>query len=215
MILKIDHIAFTCQKAEVTEIMKMMEDWHPLFYEKHLKNLEIKKPFMRYWQEDHDIILLNSDRHFPVEITAYEHVAQSENKYEVLGDTVTVNTSSIERSKAFYHAIGFKEEGSDRMTLKTVMDQMQLAIKLRIAEKTQDSNYSLDTYGYCCLAFVTNNARREKNRLEKNAIKTTEIIRFRVNGRDMDIFFAWNPLGDMCEFICPLNLTGGQEYVCD
>ena len=70
---------------------------------------------------------------------------------------------------------------------------------------TDQNHFMLDTYGYCCLAFVINNSKRERKHLIDKNISTTEIQRLIVNGKTMDIFFAYNHLGDICEFVCPIH----------
>ena len=61
MILKFDHIALTCKRKELDEVLTVFSEYKQLFFEKGLPNLFVKKQFLSTWKEDHDIVLLNSE----------------------------------------------------------------------------------------------------------------------------------------------------------
>lgn len=197
MILKFDHIAYSCTRNEFEEIMKLFRDYSQVFLDRNLSNLDIKHSFMKYWCDTHDISLLISDYCLPVEITAYDQVGEG-NKYEVDDDSIIVNTASLTDSVSFYKSIGFKDCNESEMVVKPIIGDK--SIRLRFNELPNTVNY-LDSAGYCCLAFVTNNAEKEKQKLDRKNIFTTDIKPLRVNNKQMKIFFSYNDFGDICEFI--------------
>ena len=197
MIVKFDHIAYACSRNELKAVLEKLKGYSKVFLDQNLPNLDIKHSFMNHWCDTHDIYLLTCNHSLPIEITAYKQVSEG-NKYELVDDTILVNTTSIEESMNFYKAIGFKSYNESEMLIKPIIGDRE--IKLGFNKLANTINY-LDSAGYCCLAFVTNNAEKEKNKLEKENVCTTEVRPLCVNSKQMNIFFAYNDFGDICEFI--------------
>ena len=198
MIIKFDHIAFTCNKSELKHVLNEFSQYSQVFYDKDLPNLENKRYLMDAWCNTHDIILLNSTNLYPVEITAYDHTC-SGGKYNLNNNIISVNTASFEESALFYQAIGFKYDGDSMVQMKTIMDEKPVVLSL-VKSETLGKNH-LDSLGFCCLAFVSNDVRKERQKLEKKLISVTEIMTLSVNKQNLDIFFAYNNYGDICEFV--------------
>lgn len=198
MILKLDHIAYSCDKNEISDVLKCFIQYEKVFYEKRLPNLINKYELLANWSHDHDIILLNCNDKIPIEITAYDSTNKG-CKYSIDGYEVLVRTSSVEKSIDFYQAIGFKccEDGSFK--LKPIMDNNPLT--LRMIESKESNHNKLDSSGFCCLAFITSDAKKEKKSLDRKNVFTTSIENLYVNRKSLDIFFAYNQYGDLCEFI--------------
>lgn len=211
MIIKLDHIAFSCSLEDVSKALISMEDYHMVFHEKDVINLGIKQKIMKNWTEKHDIILLEKDKGLPIEITAYTNTVNPiKSKYDIDRNTIIVNTTNIEQSKQFYKTIGFKEVDTTKLTLLTIMDDFPVEINLRESNKEDDYCFGLDTNGFCCIALITNHIEKEKEKLRKNQITTTEIMGLIVNHKELQIFFAMNTFGDICEFICPIDNKKGK-----
>lgn len=204
MIIKFDHIAYSCNRHEMNTVLEMFSGYHIIFHETNLKNISIKKGLMGSWADTHDMMLLNRDNYLPVEITAYDKTIRGNDKYKVENESITIFSSSIIDAKTFYKAVGFNEISKDIMVLKTLLGEV-VTIKFELVSVPPQSDHRtrLDSKGYCCLAFVTNNAEKEKRKLDKCGISITEIMKLIVNGRALNIFFAYNEWGDIVEFICP------------
>lgn len=198
MIVKLDHIAYSCLREEIDIVCDRFQGYHQVFREQDLPNPEIKRQLMQKWSAVHDIVLLNKTSEFPVEITAYDTISHG-SKYELSADHVIVNTSSIGASSFFYNTIGFKQKNSMEMCFRSLMDEKAVVIRYNETQKSV-STY-LDTDGYSCIAFWTNSADKEKKRLEKRGVNTTGIVDLCVNKKNLSVFFAYNEYGDICEFI--------------
>ena len=102
MIMKFDHIAFSCSRTEIDEKLKQFSSYEKVFYEKDLPNIEAKKDLLSNDAPYHDIILLkHTSRGIFMELTAYEEVSGTA-KYDLEEQAVIVHTSSIESSINFY-----------------------------------------------------------------------------------------------------------------
>lgn len=202
MILKFDHIAFSCDKKAINDFLKLIDGYETVFYEEGIENPRIKEALMASFQNNHTIALMEKQDNLPIEITAYDITHKGEPKYRFSCDIphrITVNTWDENESISFYKSIGFTEN-CDRML------KMSFAVGLRHLELQIVKNYrptenKLDTEGYCCLAFVTNDVKKEKRRLEERGLCVTDIGTVQLNNRIMEVFFANNAQGDTCEFI--------------
>ena len=198
MILKFDHIAFTCSKDEIDEILGSLKGYNQVFYNTDIPNLEIKHKLMSYWCDTHDILLLEREGEYPIEITAYEQTGFEKEKYEIRDNIIIVNTSSLSESIDFYRAIGFKQSDDCELTINPVIGNNNIILHLNKLDSIMNH---LDNRGFCCLAFITNSVDNEKRKLDKKNISTTDIKTLRVNSKELNIFFAYNTEGDICEFI--------------
>ena len=198
MILKFDHMAYSCTKNNFGDTFERFSKYRQLFYDHNLPNLDIKRPLMKGWCDTHDISLLNCDGSVPIEITAYDTVHPG-GKYEINGNTIIVNTRSLEESIKFYQSIGFKFDGDVSCKLKPVMDNEAITLVFQLVNV--DIDYALNSLGYCCLAFITNDVNKERLKIKGKMIEVTEVMSLCVNEQPLDIFFAYNEYGDICEFI--------------
>lgn len=201
MILKFDHLAFSCIKDKLNESITNFSDYESVFIEHNLPNLLIKEQLMQYKGATHDIALLNHKEKLSIEITAYDEVGDLVGKYDIKDNSIIVTTSSVKSSALFYEAIGFKHNSDNCYNIHPMLDDRDINIQFK-ENKMGSTNY-LDSAGFCCMAFITNKANKEKKRLEKLNISTTDIMELTVNGKLLNVFFAYNEYGDMVEFICP------------
>jgi hypothetical protein len=135
----------------------------------------------------------------PVEITAYDDICKG-GKFDINNGVINVFTDNIQETEIFYQSIGFKYR-NNLMELKTILDNKPVLLTVTEAAIKETMNTFIDSEGYCCLAFLTNSTEKERERLIRRGVKTTEIQKLRINGKYMDIFFAYNEHRDICEFI--------------
>lgn len=111
MILKFDHIAFSCRRSELTNVFQRFSGYEQVFFEKNLLNIAAKKKLLSDEAlMDHDIVLLQSVKtgDVPIEITAYD-VTVGPAKYDIDGQTIIAYTDNVTESSKFYETIGFKK----------------------------------------------------------------------------------------------------------
>ena len=202
MIMKLDHVAFSCSRAELPTILeRRFASYKQVFYEKDLPNIVAKRMFLDDENvSSHDIMLLRGGT--PVEVTAYDKVMGTA-KYDMDGETIIAYTGNLVESAGFYCSIGFKQLAGDDFYVHTLMDSVPF--KMRLVPKERHGKCKLDNRGFCCIALITNNVEKEKKRLEAKSVMTTDIGSLTVNGKLLNIFFAYNSFGDVMEFIQPYN----------
>ncbi len=201
MILKFDHIAYSCNKEEVSSLSNILKDYTLVFCEKNVKNIKIKENLMFEYKDNHDIYLFEHKSNYPIEVTAYSNVADKTEKYLLFENNIVVNTSCFEKSCDFYKKIGFKDIENNFLQINTVIgNSTKIQIQNNETSVKCKSN-KLDSKGFCCLAFITNNIAKERRRLDSQNIITTDIMELELHKKQMNIFFAYNEYGDICEFI--------------
>lgn len=203
MIVQFDHITFACGRDELEETINNFSSYEQVFHEKNLLNIEAKKKLLMSDLGSHDIILLRDPNGgVSVEITAYDSV-DGIGKYDINNKYIYIytNRNKICESFNFYSALGFKYDLNGFIEINPLIGVTP--VRFNLIETKDMYDYYLDNRGYCCISLVTNNAMKEKKRIDAKGITTTEINQLRVQGKIFDIFFAYNNIGDTVEFISP------------
>ncbi len=198
MIVKFDHIAYSCSKTELATVVPSFKDYSVAFSDE-VANLELKKELMHYYIDNHKLIFLEpcSPEKLPIEITCYETVssnAKTAIEYD-FGHTLKIRTPDINHSSELLEALGFKFknehfEYSSLFPPKTV--------KIELIKEPVKVDWSLDNHGYCCLAFMSNNAYKEHEKLSKQ-FRCTEVDTLIVNGKQLNLFFVKGSCGELIE----------------
>ena len=205
MIIKFDHIALTCKISEWKEVSGKLQGYMPLFAEENVPNLSLKAALMSAWHENHVISLLVSNEGLPIEITAYDTVAKGPQKYLLAEDSIIVRTKALRDSMAFYEDLGFRTLSETEMEKSFLIAPSKLHLQFEEEKEAEESPQQhlpyLDQAGYSCLAFVTNNAEKERTNLIRKGVQVTEVDELPLGQKTMKIFFVYNLLGDVCELI--------------
>lgn len=198
MILKFDHISYSCTKECANNVL--FETYNEVFCEEELINLQIKKELLKYESKYHAIKMLNSNGNYPIEITSYPNCNQNGRKYEVVGGEIVVYTPAPEKTIHYMKAIGFKQVEDDLLQLKPMLDAGPVILRI-VYDKIVPLKWYLDYEGFGSLAFVVDNAVKHKKKLEENGIYVTDIQQLCVNGKNLNIFFSNSESGEIIEFI--------------
>jgi len=117
---------------------------------------------------------------------------------------IILKTKDIQKSIEFWECFGFKVFKADNdfavMDFKSLFDTGKYTIYLQ-KSNTTENEYFLDDKGFNCIAFVSNSATHEKQILSDKGIKTTEIEKLILNGKELNIFFARGNFGEFVEII--------------
>ena len=199
MIVKFDHISFSCTFAEEEMVVKDFTGYEEVFSEKNLCNLEIKEPFLRVKQDTHNIFMLQKENCYPVEITSYAQCQQSERRLNVEADRICIKTADVELTEQLYKSLGFRGENGI-LEYKPLLDSA--VVKLQIIQDSHaPTTTCLDDAGYGILAFVVDNSKKQKKQLEEAGFAVTEIQELTVNEKPLKICFAKSKAGDLIELI--------------
>lgn len=196
MIIKFDHISFSCRLDEPTD--EIVKGYTQEFIERNLPNIRAKSSFLQDNPAYHDISLYQCQGKYPIEITAYPRCIGENKKYQVLDDEIVVFTKNVDATLSFYETVGFKR--TDDMSLELLPFMEQKKVVLQVKEADTEDVY-LDKGGFGSLAFVVDRIEKHKRQLEKDGFFVTDIEPLTVNGKELKICFAANDAGDIVEFI--------------
>lgn len=199
MIVKFDHISFSCTFADEEMIVKNFAGYEEVFSENNLCNLEIKEPFLREKLDTHNIFMLQKEKCYPIEITSYERCQKSKGRLNVEADRICIKTADAELTEQLYKSLGFRGENGI-LEYKPLLDSE--AVKLQIIQDSQAATTTcLDDAGYGILAFVVDNSKKQKKQLEEAGFAVTEIQELAVNEKLLKICFVKSKAGDLIELI--------------
>ncbi len=196
MIIKFDHISYSCQTGE--EPVGLLEGFTQEFSETKLPNITAKNSFLKNKAATHNISLYRCEGKYPIEITAYPECDGENRKYDVSDDLIVVYSPDVETTVAFYEAIGFKVTEDKCLELLPFMEQKKVVLQVKEADTDE---VFLDKGGFGSLAFVVDRIEKHRTQLEKKAFQVTDVEMLKVNGKELKICFVTDGIGDIVEFI--------------
>ena len=115
MIIKIDHIAISSMSFEKhVDILKSV-GYKPAFMEKDIKNLQIKRPLLKNFHENHDLALLTSIGNFNIELINHRHINPNYGyiiplfEFEPISNRLTKDDQEIYSGDSFFRYVGAKD----------------------------------------------------------------------------------------------------------
>lgn len=207
MIIALDHVAIAVPDFEAAIKFWQESSYTTRFIAPGIPNPSMKKPFMQEWSASHDLALLTHPERLPVEVIAYAHAPQGESAMNFVPESARVyqHTTNPEETITFWKRFGFQQvqtdDGDVLLRWQSALAKVPCEIELRPV--VEGVECLLDTNGINSLAFLSSNAKQERERLIKEGCRVTDIESLEVNGKKLDLFFAIGPQGEMCEVISP------------
>jgi hypothetical protein len=132
-------------------------------------------------------------------------VTEDEEEKELRCNKLVLEVDDLEKSVDFWGYLGFKAVsfGADiaRMEFKAPV-VVGRTYQLYVREvKRRPANFCLDSQGFNCIAFISSDANREWSRFEALGVERSDVNAFRVNGKDLRIFWLRGPCGEIVEVI--------------
>ena len=131
-------------------------------------------------------------------------VSENDDRAGFRCDKVIVETADIAASAEYWKVLGFKECSTNheaaKLEYRSPFGGTGYYIYLR---KTygQMMPYQLDSRGFNCLAFFSSDAEKDRQRFMGAGMNPTAPNRFRVNGKDLSIYWLPGPHGEVAEII--------------
>lgn len=199
MIVKFDHISYTCPIGEEDKVINSLSGYAQDFCENNVPNLEIKAEFMKMDTRMHDLYMLTKESGYPIEITSYSQCTEGKNRLTVDNNGFVILSKEVKETELFYEKLGFITEQSV-MCMKPLLGKEKIRIRIEEDREADEKTY-LDQKGWGILAFVVDNAEKQKRQLENAGVYTTAIQELLINGKKLKIFFAESNVGDLVELI--------------
>lgn len=196
MIIKFDHISYSCKTEESVEWL--VGNYIQEFKETHLPNIEAKCAFLQKYEPFHDIALYNCHGKYPIEVTAYPECMGENKKFDISDEVITVYSMCPEKTVAFYEAVGFRLSEGMFLELLPFMEQKKVILQVVQADIGE---VFLDKKGFGSLAFVVDRIEKHKQQLEKKGYAVSSTDPLSVNGKELKICFVSDDAGDIVELI--------------
>jgi len=226
MILDIDHIALS--SSDFSNDIKIFSglDYKLKFNENKIKNLIIKKNFMKFFSLNHNLCLLTSKYNINIELLHHEKINNKNgfivpifefskninlkfknfNVQNILNNSLDnfifnkfyIYSSNIEDSSIFWSKLGFKKIKQNQYAFQSIISSKKYELIFKFNSFKQD--YFLDDNGCNCIAFLTNSIQNEKRNFEAH-YETSKIQTLKINKKELEIFFVRGPSNELVEII--------------
>lgn len=202
MILGIDHLALSVDATEKAKNELEEAGFICSFMEYNIANHAAKKNLLTHYQSTHDIGFFRpKNSGISIEITNHGSIADTFAPYHYSSHYIELKTSHMQKDIEFWKKVfQFKQEKEDTLKFNSLIPNWSCAVKF-----SEDKNFhlaALDSKGYSCLAFLTNNIEND-TKIAKDAGGYDFItpISIRVNQRHLNIIMFRTPGGAICELI--------------
>lgn|SRR3990167_1365439 len=202
MILGIDHIALSVNDTDQAKRKLEALGFSSLFVEFNISNDVAKKHLLKEYRANHDVgIFLSKKEGVSVEIVNHGLTVDTDAPYSYHDNYIELETADVNSEKTFWKSIfRFQETAQDTLVFKSPVRRWSCTIKLR--ETKLLKQYTLDSRGYTCLAFLTNNLAEDVSAAEKGgASDILTPFSLTVNKQLLNITMLRTPGGAICELI--------------
>ncbi len=198
MIIKFDHLAYSCNSTELTKVESTFKGYK-IGFRDEVVNLPLKENLMHRYNDTHILTFLEplSPEVIPIEITSYNTVADKQTpsiEYDTK-HTIKIYTENINNTTSLLKAVGFKNK-DNHLEYTSLFAPKTVLVKL--IETKHNINWALDNSGFSCLAFMSNNALKEQERLSEQ-FECTEVDKLVVNDKNLSLFFVKGSSGELIE----------------
>lgn len=125
---------------------------------------------------------------------------------------IVIKVTDIRKTMDFWACLGFKaiqiKSGFALLEFRSLFSKDVYYIYLHESDDVNDTPY-IDDNGFNCIAFISNSVKNEKDNLERNGIQTTKIEELSLNRKELNIFFAIGPCGELVEIVSMKIDKGG------
>lgn len=200
MILKFDHISFSCEKQQV-QSLPLTAGYELQFREMSLRNLGCKEAFFQKPHTDHDIYMYERKGALPIEITAYDSCFSGVSSMDMENDSILIYSPDPAETADFFMLLGLKSERLDK-TAFVLKGSFILggSITLRILQSGM-AGWKLDKAGWSSLGFLSGDSQKELRRMHDAGYEVTDAEELIVNQKAMNIGFCKGPFGEIIEII--------------
>lgn len=132
------------------------------------------------------------------------YISEDKKNKSFIFNELIIKTANIEESISFWKNFAFSpilyKKNSAVLEFNAPLGGNSYHLRL-VKDKNINTKIFLDDTGFNCLAFISSSAVKEKKNLEIAGIETTAIERFKVNGKELEIFFTKGSQGEIVEVI--------------
>lgn len=201
MIIGFAHLAINTKNLKELETLYLSKGYKKSNSFFSVKNNQSKKAFCNNFEENHDLVILDSyEEDFSLELTCHGQTDGKNEQLEINNGKIIIKTSEVEElTKFFLNGIGFKKLKKNYIKLESIKQSWCCDIQMH--ELNTDSS-RVDAEGPSCLAFYSTNILNDKELLiSEGATNPTNIFNLSLGVKSLDIFMARAPGGVLVELI--------------
>lgn len=199
MIIKFDHISFSCGK-ELAQSIPFISGYELQFQERALKNINCKQSFFKMPHREHDIYMYEKPQNLPIEITAYDTCFSGRKSMAVENNSIIMYSPYPEKTIEFLSLFELKRAGrkGNDFVLEGRFVLGGVTLQVRDANIVE---WKLDKTGWSSVGFLSSNVLKELKKVQDAGYEVTCTEQLEVNHRRMNIGFCKGPFGEIIEII--------------
>jgi len=219
MIIHIDHLALTTDgfKDDINILEKF--GYKLRFLERDIKNLDIKKQFLRNFTKNHDIALLDNINGLSIELINYPvsgveksifYPKINNNTISKLQDVrkgfseICFKTHNFSESLKFWKSLDFhvyeQNKNITRLKIRSLINRSDYFVCIENANELEGQCF-LDDLGFNSIALISTSITKDRDFLIKQNFDATPIDTLELNGKNLNIFFVKGPSLELLEII--------------
>lgn len=203
MFLGLDHITYNVASIEDASGDWLNSGYSSVFCESNLLNHPQKAVCLNNFSSHHSLTLLKPEQDGTpwVELTSHGPVASTKAPLDLQGELIWLTTVEPELEQNFWQALlKVTPKGESGVTFKASLPRY--SFKLAFKSVKEENNYTLDSQGYTCLAFLVTNIRRDGQKLlTAGGSQVTDLFDLTVGGQSLRLAFFQSPSKVFIELI--------------
>ncbi|MBU0729454.1 MAG: hypothetical protein KKE17_07590 [Proteobacteria bacterium] len=206
MIIGFDHIALTTTDLFASRDTLLAKGYKCLFLEHALPNDAQKAKLLSHYREVHDIAYFSPVAGTGIVIEVIDHGSEEVGTcgpFSLEDDLLLLRTDNVNNEKDFWNKVLRFEPGCNE-TMKLTSPVPGWSVRIKFIKGTNIQNCMLDSPGFTCAAFYTNNICVDIDKVKiSGGWDIVDPFDFTVNGKFLKIAMFRTPGGALCEFIQP------------
>ena len=221
MIIHIDHLALTtsCFDDDINILEKF--GYKLRFLERNVKNLNIKKQYLRNSTDNHDIALMDCINGMSMEIINYPLKGLERSiffpkidnnaitKLKEIQKSFSFNeicfkSYNFTESLKFWKSLGFQiyeyNENNTCLKFRSLITRSDYFVCIENINELKDQCF-LDDLGFNSIALISTSAVKDRDLLKKQNFEVTSIDALELNDKKLNIFFTIGPSLELVEII--------------
>lgn len=198
MVLRVDHISFSCGNDYSYENI-LPPGYTKQFEEIGLLNISCKKGFLKNDASVHNIYMYSDETGIPIEITQYPKAFCKNEAISFAGRDILWKVKNPQKAKELFNILGGKIDENGIVQIRPFFEKNPISISFK-ENSGQDVPY-LDVNGFSSLGLFVDDTDKEMAKLAKEGYFTTDSERISVNGKQLSIGFVKGFSGEIVELI--------------
>ena len=196
MIIGLDHLSLNLKTKETFK--RKINNYYKIFQEKKLNHKE-KKIFLEIKNKSHTISFYNTKKILPpIEKTFYANAGKINQNIVLKKNVIYLSIISKKKEFLFWKKVFDLEPKKNIINYQSIYDQKKYKFYFK---ETVTKKSFLDNIGFTSICFVSTDIHKTFKSCKDFDIEISNIFRFKINKKIINIFFCRSPGGIIFEII--------------